>query len=517
MNTRIRAQFLGGVAYGDDNLTGSSVLLTVEQRKQSTRLLIDAGLVQCYKDSLSRNMEILHWLKPVSIDGIVLTHAHIDHTGRLPLLVKNGFNNRIYCTEATSGLLPVMLEDSAKIQIKEAANLKAKMKKLKETGRKADFSRDQMTRGNYDKKKQHSRRKAEILQPLYDLDDVWKTCRLVKNGGFPYQEWIRLAKGIDLKFYPSGHVLGGAICVIKVESTQECIYIGFSGDLGRSDGIILPPPEMVNEPISYWFIESTYGGKVHPAREEETAKLLNLIKAAAVSGQKVIIPSFALERAQEIVYLLSYYMKTAQIPKIPIFLDSPMATNITKVFAANWDLGMFEGQDKLDFNPFRIEGDSFLRTINGDRDSLALSEKSGPYIVIAASGMCDAGRVRTHLRAGLGNINTVVALIGYMTKNSLGRKLKDGLPIVRMNGTEIVVKAKVVSFDSFSAHADGPHLVNYTKEALATGDNERQKIFIVHGEEKGATSLKIELLESLPHNGWLKQIIIPKLGEEVIL
>jgi metallo-beta-lactamase family protein len=241
------------------------------------------------------------------------------------------------------------------------------------------------------------------------------------------------------------------------------------------------------------------------------------VRTAADLKQKIIIPSFALERAQEIIYILSYYMQIGAIPKIPIYLDSPMGVDITKSFAVGWDLGMFEGQNKLNFNPFKVDGSSYLRTVNGEKASVALSEERGPYIVIAASGMCDAGRVRTHLKAGLGSPQTVVALIGYMTENSLGRKLKDGLPIVRMNGTEIVVKAKVVSFDSFSAHADGPHLVSYTKEAMATGEGEHRKIFIVHGEEKGATSLKMELLKALPNDDWLKKIIIPKLGEEVIL
>jgi len=516
MNARIKVRFLGGVPY-NDNITGSANLLTIEQGKQISRLLIDCGLVQCYKDSLARNRAILELAKPSMIDAVVLTHAHVDHGGRLPLLVKNGFYGRIFCTEATRRLLPVMLADSAKIQASEAAR-KTKVKQPA-AARDENYGRDQLTRGSFDRRKNHDKdnRKKEKREPLYNMRDARRTCELIKNDGFPYQTWIRLAKGLELKFYPSGHVLGGAICVIRVESDPADIYLGFSGDLGRNDGVILPPPEMITEPISCWFTESTYGGKEHPAREEEIARLLDMIRSAAADGQKVIIPSFALERAQEIVYLLSYYMKIGEIPRVPMFLDSPMASEITKVFADSWEAGLFEGQDKLDFNPFSIGEDSFLQIVKDGLDSEALISRPGPYIVIAGSGMCDAGRVRSHLRAGLENPNTVVALVGYMAENSLGRKLKNGLPLVRMNGQEIMVKAKVVSFDSFSSHADNSHLVAYARELMSKNQDADHKIFLVHGEEHGATALKMELLQALPSDHWRKNIIIPKLGEEVFL
>ncbi|NCO00120.1 MBL fold metallo-hydrolase [Candidatus Falkowbacteria bacterium] len=517
MNTKIHAQFLGGVAY-DDNLTGSSILITIEQGKQTTRLLLDAGLIQCYKQALERNAEILHWLRPEHIDGVILTHAHIDHVGRLPFLTKHGFKGKIYCTEGTRNLLPVMLRDSAKIQAKETLILRAKSRKQKQNdAKKEDFSRDKMTMGSYDKKKKKYSKNSNKIEPLYEMTHVEQTCLLIKNGGLPYESWHKLAKNVSLKLYPSGHILGGAICVIRIKSSPQNIYLGFSGDLGRDDGVILPPPKMIIEPMNYWFIESTYGGKKHPAHKNEITKLLNLIKEIYNSGKKMIMPSFALERAQEIIYLLSYYMQTKKIPPIPIFLDSPMAIEITQVFAANWNSGMFEGQDKLIFNPFQTGSDSYLKTITDDKSSVTLSETPGPYIVIAASGMCDAGRVRTHLRAGLGNNKTVVALVGYMAKNSLGRKLKDGLPIVCMNGEEILVKAKIVSFDSFSAHADGPHLVNYTKEVVNIQPQANKKIFIIHGEEEGATNLKMDLIDALPKGSWLKQIIIPKLGQDITL
>ncbi|MFA4941722.1 MAG: MBL fold metallo-hydrolase [Patescibacteria group bacterium] len=521
MDTRISVQFLGGVA---GNLTGSCVLLTVRQGRRKTNILIDCGLIQGgFKDSAERNREILSWLTPKYINYIVLTHSHVDHVGRLPLLVKNGFGKkgRIICTEATSRLLGVMLRDSAKIQILGANCLRAKLARERaKTPRVWKAGRVEMTRGNYDKKKRkgkYLKAKTPNCEPLYTMEDVEKTYELVKNGGFGYKEWIRLDKGVHLKLYSSGHVLGGAICVIKIETKTGDVHLGFCGDLGREDGIILPPPEFPEEKIDWWVTEGTYGGKIHPPREEEIEKLLALVKEAKKGKKKIVIPSFALERAQEIIYLLSRYMRDGTIPEIPIYLDSPMAAEITRVFAESWSDGMFNDQIDLNFNPFDQKENPFFRIVTDLATSVELAKKGGPHIVIAGSGMCEAGRVREYLRHGLGNSQTIVCLVGYMAENSLGRRLKNGLPIVKMNGKDIVVRAKIASFDSFSAHADSPFLVSAAKSVMAGNSNERARIFIVHAEEEGAAFLQFELLQALPGKSWLNKIIIPKLGEEVIL
>lgn len=516
MNANIRVQFLGGLA--GDNLTGSCILLTVIYKKQISKFLIDAGIIQYgFKESFKKNREILDQLRPRGLDAIILTHSHIDHVGRVPLLVKHGFGGqkgRIITTEATASLLPVMLEDSAKIQAIDSEHLKTKvvlenLKNFKDHGGKKK-------RSYYQTKREMIKNSDGDLDPLYDLDDVKATCTLIKNGGFPYKIWIKLAKGINLKFYPSGHVLGGAICVIGIQDKNKEIFIGFSGDLGRQDGIILPPPEMVEEELSYWVSESTYGGSTHPGRDEEISQLLKLITRASNEKKKVIIPSFALERAQEIVYLLSYYMKIGKIPVMPIYLDSPMAKKITEIFSRNWDLKMFEGQEALDFNPFSVDQNPYLKTIDDQESSLALIKEPGPYIVIAGSGMCNAGRVRDHLRSGLGQKQTIVCLVGYMAKRSLGRELKDGQPIVRMNRIEIAVKAEIAVFDSFSAHADSPFLTSYAN--YIASNRKLKKIFLNHGEGQGATSLKLEMLETLPKGyDWLQNIVVPKLKQEVIL
>lgn len=510
MRIVISAKLLGGVADGD-NLTGSCTLITIGRGKNLTRFLIDAGLVQCeFKKSIEKNRAILKQIDPSKIDYIIATHSHIDHIGSIPLLVKEGFRGKIICTKPTKRLMHVMLTDSAKIQASETKFLKIREHKIKK--------RNQAKYGRKNAKNQQVEKMIGI-KTLYDFEDVERACELVKNGGFEYEKWIKLSTGVNLKFYPSGHVLGGAICVVRVmlPKTTKHIYLGFSGDLGREDGTILPSPVIVKEPIKHWFIESTYGDKVHPKRDEEMNRLLDLVVEAKEKKQKIIIPSFALERTQEIIYLLSCHMHMDIIPKIPIYLDSPMALEITRVYAEHWNSKMFKDQNILQFNAFSIEGDNknpYLRIVTDSLSSAALSKQDGPYIVIAGSGMCDAGRIRNHLREGLGNKNTTVCLIGYMSKESLGRKLREGCPMVKMNGEEITVRSKIVFFDSFSAHADSPFLVSYTNKVVAKNCH-NANVFIVHGDKEGGAGLKLKLMEtSISHNCG-ENIIIPSINQTI--
>lgn len=519
MYTHIKVSFLGGLASGD-NLTGSCILLTVEQGKSISNIIVDIGLIQCsFKESLIKNQRILSQLNIKSIDSIILTHSHTDHVGRLPLLVKNGFCGRVICTKSSAKILPIMLDDTAKIQAIEAHYIRDRdLKDQNNLISNRSKSRDALCLGKYDQRRNKKNIVEEIsCEPLYDSRDVALTMTMVKNDGFDYYEWIKISKNILLKFYPSGHVLGGAIVVLKIKDVKRDIYLGFSGDLGRPDGIILPPPQIVNEELDYWFIESTYGGKVHPTRNQEIFQIQEIIREAANKNQKILIPSFALERAQEIIYLLSFYMSIGEIPSIPIYLDSPLASRITDIFEDNWNLGMFLDQNRLKFNPFSIYENKYLKLISKDEDSNSLSLKSGPYIVIAGSGMCDAGRIRSHLYNNLSRNDAIICLVGYMAVNSLGRKLQEGLPIVRMNKKDIMVKARIIKFESFSAHADSNYLTEYTKN-VAT---KCKKIFIIHGEEASAVALKLQLMNNLTGNktseNWLKDIIIPKFEKIVLL
>jgi len=518
MYTHIKIVFLGGLA-SSDNLTGSCILLIIQQGKSIAKILVDAGLIQCiFKESLIKNQKILSQLDLKSIGSIILTHSHTDHVGRLPLLTKHGFRGRVICTKSTARILPIMLEDSAKIQALETHYLKGRdLKDQNNDFKNHHQGRDTLRLGKYDQRRSKKRSIAgKSCEPLYDLDDVALSMTLVKNGGYNYHEWIKLYKHISVKFYPSGHVLGGAIVIIKIKDGRRYLHFGFSGDLGRPDGIILPPPEIVDENLDYWFIESTYGGKTHPTRNQEIFQIQEVVRQAAKKKEKIIIPSFALERAQEIIYLLSYYMSIGEVPAIPIFLDSPLASKITDIFEDNWNSGMFLDQNRLNFNPFSPVENKFLKLISSEIESNDLALKPGPHIIIAGSGMCDAGRIRSHLYHNLSQSSTVVCLVGYMAVNSLGRKLQENLPIVRMNKKDIMVKAKIIKFESFSAHADSNYLTKYTKTVALNS----KKIFIVHGEEAGAVALKLQLINVLSgshaNDRWLKDIIIPKF-EEIVL
>jgi len=518
MPPRITFQSLGGVASGE-NPTGSCHLLQIQQGKQNLRILVDCGLYQGkMEDRDKKNRELL--LDPKKINCIIATHPHIDHIGKIPYLVKKGFGKSIFCTHPSAQLFGIMLRDTADIFEKE---LRDKLKKIRgEKKKEKTINKSRHSRKDYpgrEKKKSSFSSTSSQPEVLYSEIDVEKTLHLVKNGGFEYETWIRLEKGIRLKFYSSGHVLGGAICVIEIASRKkgvEPFHIGFSGDLGREDGIILPPPAKILEPLDAWVIESTYGGKKHPLREEEIQILLNLVREAYEKKVPLIIPSFALERAQEIIYLLSYYMEIGVIPEIPIFLDSPMARETTNKFGDMWELLMFKDQSRLGFNAYRTETNRFLKIVASPADSLALANSPGARIVIAASGMCDHGRIRNHLKLALGNPDAIICLVGFMAEGTLGEKLRQGFPLINMDKQEIRVRAKIISLGSFSAHADGPFLVKYTLDEMKNKNPQEKKIIAVHGIRKGALYLKADLLDGLGDE-WANSICIPEIGELIEL
>ena len=528
MTQRISIQILGGTA-SEDNPTGSCHLLRIKRKKQDLHILIDSGLYQGKKEDCAKKNRDLK-IDASRIDCIIATHEHIDHIGRIPYLVKQGFKKSIYCTKQAASLLSIMLNDTANIFKKE---LQDKLKKIRKTEGKTkgnsrnsrkDYARREAKKSptnSSTKRKATKNNSSASSYPdaLYSAREVEESLRLVKNDGFEYEKWIRLEKDVELKFYSSGHVLGGAICVIKIapeKSTEKPFYIAFSGDLGRKDGIILPPPAKIMEPIDRWITESTYGGKTHPPREEEIKIWLDLLREAYEKKSPLIIPSFALERTQEILYLISYYMQQGIIPEMPIYLDSPMARRITNKYADQWDSLMFKDQSMLSFNPYKPGENPFLKIIESDTDSLALAKSSGPHIVIAASGMCDHGRIRNHLKIALENPNAIICLVGFMAEGTLGEKLRKGFPIVNMNDHEVRVRAKIVSFGSFSAHADGPYLVEYTSELMKAAGPEGKMIIIVHGIKKGGLCLKAAFLDELGYE-WQSHIIIPELNEIIEL
>lgn len=472
--------FLGGLAT-TDNLTGSCTAIESRCGKKKTAFLVDCGLVQGdLKNFFANNTRILDSIDPKQIDFVIVTHAHIDHIGLLPLLVNKGFSGKIICTRQTADLMQIMLEDSYKVQ-KEAA--KRSIRKDKAANRTRKLKRTML--------KSRTPKETRIL---FTDKNVARTIGLIHRSGFDFGVPIKLAHEITLKFHNAGHILGSAQCEMEITDpkSRKKIRLGFSGDLGRTDGILLYPPAKISKPVNFWFTESTYGGKSHPDRASEISRLWQLIIGAKHDGKKIIIPSFALERSQEIIYLLTAAMQSGDIPELPIYLDSPMAIRITEVFAKHWDLGAFKDISNLSFNPFNEEN-RYLKFVRTPEESTILVAKSEPMIVIASSGMCDAGRVRDYLRAGLPSDQTIVCLVGYMTKTSLGKKLKDGLGKVRMNDHEIIVKAKIESFESFSAHADHAVLTAYADSAMGRESSLDRRVFILHGEENSGLSLKNEL------------------------
>lgn len=496
---KITYQFLGGLGDGI-HLTGSMCIVTVSWGKNLVRFAVDAGLWQGhFPDAFKENTQHLKAQEIKKLDFIILTHAHIDHVGRLPLLFKLGFCGPVYCTEPTARIIPAMLLDTAKIMASENRYRNSH-------SHNKDFShgdgRKSKNRGKTKKKNFSLKEKFEIL---FSASDVETCLARVRNQGLSYNTWHRVAKQIHLKFYPSGHILGGAIVVIRI-GEDEPIFLGFCGDLGRHDGVILPPPQMPEEKMDVWVTESTYGGNIHPPREDEFAEIKKVILEN--KNGKIIIPSFALERAQEIIYLLSQEMKSGSIPKINIFLDSPLASKITGVFSYYWKTPMFLDQGD-DFNPFSKEN-GFLQIVENEMDSATLVNQSGPYIVIAGSGMCDAGRVRNYLRASLSGMNNHILLVGYMANGTLGEKLAKSFPMISMNGQEISVRAKIHHFRSFSAHADGQFLAEFGTKIIKNNG----KIFICHGEEKSAYSLQNDLRKLLGDD---IDIHIPRQGELITI
>ena len=438
---------------------------------EGTNFLIDCGLFQGGKDLNKLNYEGFPF-KPSEIDFVIITHGHIDHCGLLPKLVKKGFHGEIYTTPATADLLPIMLGDSAFIQEKDTEHENRRRLRMGQKPR----------------------------EPLYTTEDADKIPPLLRE--LPYGESMKINDEVTIRFRDAGHVIGSAIVELFLKEKNHETKVVFSGDLGQWDVPIIEDPSFIWN-ADYVFMESTYGDRLHGERKPRKELLFEQIMNTYNRGGKLLIPSFALERTQELLYLLSE-LKTERpdFPDINIYLDSPLAIKITKVFRDHPELYDEEARSRTD-KPFDFPG---LICTTTAAESMKINASDDPAIVIAGSGMCTAGRIRHHLKHGIWDPKNTVLFVGYQAPGTLGRIILDGASEVRMMGLTLAVKAEIAKISSFSAHADRDDLLRWLKAFR----EKPQKVFLVHGEGKIIDKFSVFLNEQGFNTG------IPTRGNNVM-
>lgn len=450
-------------------VTGSRHLLEVNGKK----ILLDCGLFQGRrKETEVKNREL--GFDAGQIDAVILSHAHIDHSGGLPFLVKNGFKGPIYSTFASRDLCNYMLLDSAYIQEKDAeyVNLKS------------------------------SKKNGSRVEPLYSVEDAKQT--LNNFYGVGYERAFVVTDGVVCSFYNSGHILGSALIhlIIYDKETDKRFTLAFTGDLGRKNLPILQDPQIL-PPTDYLITENTYGDRFHESILDAGKKLEEIINRTAKRGGKILIPAFAVERTQEIIYHLNLLWQQKKIPDLPVFVDSPLAANVTEVFMNHpecFDADTF--QEFLDNrkNPFGFGRLQYTRDVS---ESKALNELNGPAIIISASGMCENGRILHHLKNNIEDPRNTVLIVGFMAKDTLGRKILEKQSIVNIFGEPHHLRSEVVTIDAFSGHGDRSDLLDYISRVDGL-----KKIFLVHGEEEQSNKFKQILNES-----GFKDVVQPARGE----
>ncbi len=437
----MRIHFLGATR----TTTGSMYLLEINGR----RLLLECGLFQGHREeSIERNQKFP--FDPKGIDAVILSHAHIDHCGNLPNLCRQGFNGSIYCTFATRDLASIMLVDSAQIQKDDAAFVT----------------------------RQRAKKGLPPVEPLYSAQDAEKAVRQCVS--LNYDRPIQVSDGVTVTFRDAGHILGSAQVVFDVREGKRQFRYLFSGDVGRGGDDILRDPEAVGD-VDFLQVESTYGDRVHGGKEAGQDEVLRLLEPVLRQGGKVIIPSFSVGRTQQIVYTLHQLAHANRLPIVPMFVDSPLSVNATEVFRLHPECFNDQVYKFLQTgdNPFGMENLTYIREASGSR---RLNDLQGPAVIISASGMCEAGRIRHHLQNHIGNAENLVLFIGYCAEHTLGAQILAGRSPVNIFGEPAAVRAGVGSIDSFSGHADRNELRRYVQDI---GGN-LKKIFVVHGEQSQA-------------------------------
>lgn len=463
----MKLQFLGAIR----TVTGSMHLLTVN----GSRILLDCGLYQGRRrESFKKNRNLPFDAK--SIDALVLSHAHIDHSGNIPSLVKNGFKGNIYATSATRDLCSAMLRDSGHIQENDARYVN----------------------------KKRAKKGQPPIEPLYTIEDA--TASMEHFISLGYNRPIAVAPGVTLTFRDAGHILGSAVSVLDIEEGEEKRRLAFSGDLGRVDMPILRDPVVVDD-VDYLIIESTYGDRVHDAIDTAGDQLRDVILDTYNRGGKVIVPAFSVGRTQELVYALHHLIEDKDLPSLPIFVDSPLSVNVTEIFRLHPECYdeevrqfMASGRNR---DPFGFHRLSYIRSVEASKELNFLRE---PAIIISASGMCEAGRILHHLKNNVEDPRNTVLIVGWQSPYTLGRRLVERRPVVKIFGDEYELKARVRTINGFSAHADRPALLDYVRRL---GASKIKSAFVVHGEEPSS----LALAEGLRDLG-VERAVVPRPGEE---
>ncbi|MFA5356392.1 MAG: MBL fold metallo-hydrolase [Candidatus Omnitrophota bacterium] len=461
----VKIKFLGGVG----TVTGSSHLVSTDK----SQVLLDAGLFQGRRDEFYKINTVFRY-NPHKINALILSHAHIDHCGNIPTLVKNGLRSRIYATSATRDLAKLMLEDSGKIQEEDIKYVNKINKRLG----------------------------LPLRKPLYTRKEALKV-----SGRFraiPYGHKFCVARDTFLTFYDAGHILGSSIIVLDIKDGARDVKLGYAVDLGRKNLPLLNDP-VIPKGLDYLMLESTYGGRLHAPIEEAEARLKDAINRTIERKGKILIPSFTLERTQELLYFLNELLKEKAIPPIPIYVDSPLATGITDLFKFHIDY--LDEQTRRDVSrnegPFEFLN---LRFILKQEESKALNNYKRPMIIIAGSGMCESGRILHHLKNNIEDSRNSILVVGYMATDTLGRKIVERAKFVRIFGVEHELNAEVVVINSFSGHADKDELCEF-----ASGAGPLKRIFLVHADPDQSQAL----YQSLINKGM--SAYLPRKDEEVLL
>lgn len=467
---------MGSITFfgGAGSVTGSKHLVEVAGK----RILLDCGTFQGL-DVHSRNRSFP--FSPDSLDAVVLSHAHLDHCGTLPLLVKRGFRGSIFCTPATAEVAHYILRDAAGIEVQDAMY-----------------------------RKEHSLGAPDEQEPLFTVDDIPAVIKHIVGVSYvrDSHEWVQILPNISIKFYDAGHILGSAITVIRYEEGGKVRHLAYTGDMGPQGAPLLHDPEIPEEEITTLLMESTYGNRTHLPLDQAEEKLAQAIIRICERKGVMVVPAFSLGRTQMLVYVVHKLTDAGRIPRFPIFVDSPLATDITDVYKKYTYL--YDKQTGLDFTregdlPLAFRNLTYTQSVE---DSKALNTKEGPFMVISASGMMTAGRVVHHLKNRIFQRENAVFITGYQATGTVGRRILEGAKHIELHGQWVDVNAEILLFNEFSAHADSLQLAAYASsvQGLTT-------IALVHGEPKEAAVLQYALEQK--NSAW--NVVRPDEGDTIAI